>query len=205
MFSGKTMSPEIMKPEVHKDTRALIFDMDGTLADSMPVHFLAWKQTAAENGFEYTHECFLKTAGMPTHKIVPVINRHYGLNLDPEKFSRRKEEIFLENIAGIKPITEIAEIVKEYYNILPMSIGTGGKKRIAIKTLEIMGLKNYFNIIVSAEDVQKHKPYPDTFLKCAELMGVEPEFCQVFEDGEMGLQAARKAGMIVTDVRQFLS
>lgn len=194
-----------MALKIHKNAKALIFDLDGTIADSMPVHFMAWKLTAAENGFEYTEKCFLETAGMPTHKIVPIINRRFGLSLDPEKFSRRKEEIFLENIKDVKLILPVAETIIRYYERLPMSIGTGGKKRIALLTLEILELKKYFDIIVSAEDVHNHKPHPDTFLKCAELMSVPPEFCQVFEDGEMGLIAAEKAGMIVTDVRPYLS
>jgi len=170
----------------------------------MPIHFKAWKLTAAENGFEYTEKQFLDTAGMPTLKIVPVINRELGLNLDAEKFSRRKEEIFLENIKDVKLIQPVADIVREYYNKLPMSIGTGGQKKIAMLTLEILDFEKYFNIIVSAEDVKNHKPQPDTFLKCAELMNIAPEFCQVFEDGELGLIAAGTAGMIVTDVRPFL-
>lgn len=193
-----------MKIQIDKNAKGLIFDMDGTLADSMPIHFIAWKLTAAENGFEYTEKQFFETAGMPTHKIVPVINKELGLNLDPVKFSHRKEELFLENIQNVKLIEPVAEIIREYHNILPMAIGTGGKKAIAKLTLEILGFDKYFNIIVSAEDVLNHKPYPDTFLKCAELMKVEPQYCQVFEDGEMGLIAAKKAGMIVTDIRPYL-
>lgn len=193
-----------MKIRINSKAKGLIFDMDGTLADSMPIHFKAWKLTAEENGFVYTEKQFLETAGMPTHKIVPIINKELGLNLDPVEFSKRKEEHFLENIKDVKLIQPVAEIVREYHNKLPMSIGTGGKKEIAKLTLEILGLEKYFNIIVSAEDVINHKPYPDTFLKCAELMNVDPEFCQVFEDGEMGLIAAERAGMIVTDVRPFI-
>jgi len=193
-----------MKIEVNKNTKGLIFDMDGTLADSMPIHFMAWKLTAAENGFEYTEKQFLETAGMPTHKIVPVINKELGLNLDPVKFSQRKDEHFLNNIGDVKLIEPVANIVREYHNILPMSIGTGGKKEIAKLTLKIMGFEKYFDIIVSAEDVINHKPDPDTFLKCAGLMGIPPELCQVFEDGEMGLIAGKRAGMIVTDVRPYL-
>jgi beta-phosphoglucomutase family hydrolase len=195
---------EKMKIEINKNTKGLIFDMDGTLADSMPIHFKAWKLTAAENGFEYTEKQFLDTAGMPTLKIVPLINRELGLSLDPIEFSRRKEELFLENIGELKLIEPVAEIVLRYHNILPMSIGTGGKKDIAKLTLEMLGFDRFFDIIVSAEDVEHHKPYPDTFLKCAELMNVPPEFCQVFEDGELGLIAAERAGMVVTDVRPYL-
>ena len=190
--------------EVDKKAKGLIFDMDGTLADSMPVHFLAWKLTALEHGFVYTEELFYGLAGMPTHKIVPVVNERLGLSLDPVIFSRRKEELFLENLKDVKAIEPVADIVRKYHGKLPMSIGTGGKKHIAELTLQMIGFDGWFDAIVSADDVANHKPFPDTFLKCAELMEVEPHYCQVFEDGEMGLLAAEKAGMIATDVRLYL-
>lgn len=190
--------------EVNSRARGLIFDMDGTVVDSMPVHFLAWKLTAREHGFEYTEELFYGLAGMPTHKIVPVVNERLGLSLDPEEFSRRKEELFLENLKEVKPIEPVADIVRRYHGKLPMSIGTGGKKFIAEITLKMVGLDGFFDAIVAADDVSNHKPFPDTFLKCAELMNVEPQFCQVFEDGDMGLLAGERAGMIVTDIRPYL-
>ena len=193
-----------MRIEVDKRAKGLIFDMDGTVVDSMPVHFLAWRLTAREHGFEYTEELFYGLAGMPTHKIVPVVNERLGLNLDPDEFSRRKEELFLENLKDVKPIGPVADIVRRCHGKLPMSIGTGGKKYIAELTLRMIGFDRYFDAIVAADDVENHKPFPDTFLKCAELMGIEPHLCQVFEDGDMGLLAAERAGMIATDVRPYL-
>ncbi len=193
-----------MKLDIDPSAKGLIFDLDGTLADSMPVHFKAWKQTALEHGFVYTEELFYELAGMPTHKIVPVVNERLGLNLDPGFFSRRKEELFLQYLDQVQAIGPVAEIVRKYHGMLPMSVGTGGKKHIARITLQKMGFDRYINIIVSADDVERHKPFPDTFLKCAELMGVEPALCQVFEDGDMGLLAAERAGMIVTDIRPYV-
>lgn len=193
-----------MQLDIDPRARALIFDLDGTLADSMPIHFMAWKQAALEHGFVYTEELFYGMAGMPTHKIVPVINEQLGLNLDPGLFSRRKEELFLEYLKKIEPIKPAADIIYRYHGRIPMSVGTGGKKHIAKATMKMMGFDKYIDIIVSADDVENHKPYPDTFIKCAELMGVEPRLCQVFEDGEMGLLAAERAGMIVTDIRPYL-
>jgi len=190
--------------EVGIKTKGLIFDLDGTIADSMPVHFLAWKLTALEHGFVYTEELFYGLAGMPTHKIVPIVNERLGLSLDPEKFSKRKEELFLENLKDVRAIESVADIVRKFHGKLPMSIGTGGKKYIAELTLKMIGFEGWFDAIVSADDVTNHKPFPDTFLKCAELMGVDPELCQVFEDGDMGLLAAERAGMIATDVRLYL-
>ena len=193
-----------MQLDIDTRTKGLIFDLDGTLADTMPIHFKAWKQTALEYGFVYTEELFYGLAGMPTHKIVPVVNERLGLKLDPVPFSRRKEELFLEYLKEVEPVKPVAEIMYKYHGSLPMSVGTGGKKHIAEITLKMMGFDKYIDIIVSANDVENHKPYPDTFLRCAELMKVEPQYCQVFEDGEMGLLAAERAGMIVTDIRPYV-
>jgi len=193
-----------MKLDINKKTKGLIFDMDGTLADTAPIHFMAWKAAAAEHGFEYTKELFFSLTGMPSLKIVPVINEILNLDLNPEEFSRRKEEIFLQQINEINPIEPVAELVYKYHGKLPMSVGTGGRREIAELTLKKTGLDQYLHILVAAEDVENHKPAPDTFLKCAEQMSVEPEFCEVFEDGDMGLKAARSAGITATDIRPYL-
>jgi len=193
-----------MKLDIDPRAGGLIFDMDGTLADSMPIHFEAWKITAREQGFEFTEDQFLGMAGMPTWRIVPVINERLGLNIDPEKFSRRKEKVFLELLTEVKPVIPVVELVYKYHNKLPMSIGTGGKREIAGLTIRMLGLDKYIDILVAADDVENHKPAPDTFLECARLMGVEPSLCQVFEDGEMGLKAAEAAGMIATDIRPYV-
>ena len=193
-----------MHLDIDQKAKGLIFDLDGTLADSMPIHFRAWQQAARENGFTFTEELFYGLAGMPTYKIVPVLNERLGLDLDPGGFSRRKEELFLEYLRDLEPIKPVAELVYKYHGKLPMSVGTGGRKHIAELTLKMMGIDRYIDIIVSADDVKNHKPFPDTFLKCAKMMGVEPRYCQVFEDGDMGILAAERAGMIVTDVRKYL-
>ena len=103
------------------------------------------------------------------------------------------------------PIDEILSIVKEFHGKLPMSVGTGASRRSTEVQLKQLALTNCFDAIVTANDVTRHKPYPDTFLECARIMGVEPAFCQVFEDGDLGIEAGKRAGMIVTDVRPFIN
>ena len=110
---------------------------------------------------------------------------------------------FEKNMPRIPEIKVVTDLVREYHGKLPMSIGTGGSRRLSLKTLGIIGLSDYFDILVSSEDVSNFKPHPETFVRCAEIMGVAPEDCQVFEDGILGLQAAKTAGMMVVDVTQY--
>ena len=184
--------------------KALIFDIDGTLADTMPIHYSAWKAMGLKHGFHYPEDLFYELAGIPTSHIVPIINERLGLSLDPEQVVVEKEGEFLRMIHETQPISPVIDVAKRWRGKVPMSLGTGGRRDIALLTLEAVGLDGFFDIMVAAEDVEHHKPAPDTFLECARLMNVEPRFCQVFEDGELGIEAAKRAGMIVTDVRPFL-
>ena len=193
-----------MELKVDENAKALIFDIDGTLVDTMEIHYKAWEKMFALQGFNYPREVFYELAGIPTYKIVPILNERFNLKLDPEETMNEKEKYFMELFSAVKEIKVVSDIARKYHGVLPMSLGTGGRKDIAQMTMETVGLSKYFDIMVAAEDVTHHKPAPDTFLRCAELMGVEPQFCQVFEDGELGLQAARTAGMIATDVRPYL-
>jgi beta-phosphoglucomutase family hydrolase len=192
------------KIEIFPQTKALIFDLDGTLANTMPTHYIAWKETAQKYGIDFPEELFYKWAGIPTKKIIMMLNEMHGSNMDPIAVDEEKEQAFLKYIKTIKPIQPVLEIAKMYHQKMPMSIGTGGIPDVVALTLDVIGAKDMFDIIVTARDVKKHKPEPDTFLLCAEKMGVLPQFCQVFEDADMGVMAAKAAGMKVTDIRQFI-
>ncbi len=170
----------------------------------MPLHYVAWKEVIRDRGYDYPEDLFYELAGIPTKKIVPIINSRLGYNLDPHSTVEEKEAIFLSLLHQTKPIEPVVRLVLSGAGKMPMALGTGGRRDIAKRTIEAIGLDAYFDILVAAEDVINHKPFPDTFLKCAELMNVPPRFCQVFEDGDKGLEAAREAGMIATDVRPFL-
>lgn len=191
------------KIEINPDAKALIFDLDGTLADSMPVHFIAYKNILSDYGIDFTPELFATLAGIPAVQTIERLNEMFGTKMDPYKTGHLKEAEYEKIMHKMKPITPVVEIVKEYYGKLPMSVGTGGYRRLAQKSLEILGLDKYFDVLVSADDVTHPKPHPETFLKCAGLMGVEPQFCQVFEDGEPGIKAAEAAGMIPTLITDF--
>ena len=194
-----------MNKELVQDPRAkgLIFDIDGTICDTMPVHFIAWRETAAEQGIDFTPELFLEVTGIPALQTSQYLKIKFKGDFDEIAFTRRKEERFEENMHKANPIWPVVKIIRENKGKLPMACGTGGSQYLAWKTLEIAGVKDCFEHVVAAEDVINHKPFPDTFLKAAELIGVEPSDCQVFEDGQLGLDAAERAGMMSVDVTGF--
>lgn len=189
--------------DIQSQAKALIFDLDGTLADTMPIHFIAWRNAAARYDIDFTVELFAQLAGIPLYPTVEKLNEMFNKNIDPKEMGDAKEDEFEANMHLTQPIEPVVNLVKKYHGKLPMSIGTGSARRLALKTLEIIGLKDYFQILVCSEDVTNFKPHPETFLKCAEQMQVAPEFCEVFEDGILGIQAAQSVGMMITDVRDY--
>jgi beta-phosphoglucomutase family hydrolase len=190
--------------KVHPDAQALIFDLDGTLSDSMEVHMAAWNRIGEKYGFKFDPQIYYEMTGSPTIEFARKIIETYNLTADPEDIVKIKQNSFWDSVKLVKPMKKVISIVKDYYMKLPMSVGTGASRKSACLQLAALGIKNYFDFIVSADDVEKHKPEPDTFLKCARLMNVDPRFCQVFEDGDLGIRAAKKAGMIITDVRPHI-
>jgi len=194
-----------MTLKVQTKAKALIFDLDGTLSDSLPVHMATWNKLGEEYGFTFDPNILHEMTGRPTIEFAVRVVEQYGLTVKPEKLVKQKQESFWELANLLKPVEEVVSIVKSSYGKLPMAVGTGASRRSAEVQLKELKLIQYFDAIVSADDVTKHKPDPDTFLECARLMGVEPRFCQVFEDGDLGIQAGEKAGMIVTDVRPYIN
>jgi beta-phosphoglucomutase family hydrolase len=193
----------LKKIEIDPRAKGLIFDLDGTIADTMPIHFLAYKNMLSEFGIDFTPEVFLTMAGIPAIGTISRINEIYGTSLDAEKYGRLKEAEYEKIMYKMKPVEPVIAVIRKNFGKLPMAVGTGGYKRLAWKTIDILGLRQYFNILVTSEDIINHKPHPETFLKCAELMGVEPRFCQVFEDGRLGIQAALAGGMMAVDVTDY--
>lgn len=193
------------KLSVDPRAKALIFDLDGTLVDSMPLHYEAWKDVCALKGLTFSEEEFYALAGVPTDRISEILNERHGTDYDPKAVSHLKEETYLKKIEKLQTIKPVLDLAKEYHGKLPMSIGTGSPGRHSWEAVKTLGLDQYFDILVSKNDVKEGKPNPETFLKCAEAMNIEPQFCQVFEDGDPGLQAAKTAGMIATDIREYLN
>ncbi|MGY3902254.1 HAD family hydrolase [Aeromonas lusitana] len=174
---------------------ALIFDMDGTLVDSMPLHLDAWEITSAEFGLPFDRAELNEYGGIPTRKIVAILAEQHGLNIDVEAFARRKIALYLEQIDKARVFPQMWELVKAYHGKVPMGIGTGSPRNQAEQILKSTGLDAYISVVVSADDVTNHKPHPDTFLRVAEQLGANPANCLVFEDTRIGIQAGKAAGM----------
>lgn len=194
-----------MKYDIKQGVKGLIFDLDGTLADTMPYHFEGWKRACKKYGAHIDNSFLRRHTGSPGWIIAGEIIKNCNLNgsVTVEQIVEEKLVEFYSLQHLVKPIKPVTDIVKKYHGSLPMAVGTGGHRLAVERTLEITGLRKYFDIIVTANDVNSFKPHPETFLKCAELMKVEPGLIEVFEDAELGIEAARKAGMMVTDVRSW--
>ncbi len=175
--------------------QAYIFDCDGTIADTMPLHFRAWTRAMEEFGGTFPEDLFYSWGGIPTFKIVEMLNEKYGTHMDPNVVPVVKEQYFVELIPQVLPIEPVVALVKQFHGTAPLAIASGGHREIVIKTLDALGLTGYFDALVGAEDVQHGKPAPDPFLEAAKRLGVPPETCLVFEDSPTGIEAAKAAGM----------
>ena len=183
-----------------------IFDCDGTLVDTMPLHYRAWSQALRNAGLkeELSEELFYSLGGTPTRKVAQLLAKHYDLVIDVDRVFYQKEELFLEMQAEMRVIKPVVDFARDLHGRSPMSVASGGPKRVVKKTLELMGLDDLFPVVVTPEDVTHGKPSPDMFLLAAQLMGVPPERCLVFEDAPPGFEAATAAGMkyVVVDSRK---
>lgn len=180
-----------------------IFDCDGTLADSMLVHHRAWQAALVAHGasFSFDWELFTSRAGMTLANTVRELNAQFGLSLDPERVAASQRAEYERFLPDVQPIIEVVELARRVARTRPVSVASGGERRIVERTLELLGLRRTFAVVVTAEDVSHGKPAPDMFLLAAERMGVNPEDCVVFEDAVLGLEAARRAGMASVLVR----
>lgn len=194
-----------MQYDIKPGVKGLIFDLDGTLADTMPYHFRGWKIACSKFGADLDTAFLKKHTGSPGWIIASEIINKCGLNgnVSIEAIMNEKLEEFYKIQHLVKPIEPVADLARKYFGKMPMAVGTGGHREAVERTLQITNLRKYFDIVVTANDVENFKPHPETFLKCAEMMKVDPAFIEVFEDGDLGIEAARRAGMIATDVRSW--
>lgn len=184
---------------------ALIFDLDGTLADTMPAHYLAWLEALEPTGLAFPEDKFYSCGGMATIKIVELLCKEQGIAADAPAIAKAKYDAFFPYIDRVERIDSIVAIAQRHHGKLPMAIATGGRRVTAEKTIAQIGIGHLFSHVISADDVAHHKPHPETYLKAAELLGVDPTKCIAYEDADPGVVSAREAGMRVVDVRQLLA
>lgn len=180
---------------------ALIFDCDGTLADTMPGHFTAWVAALRAGGGDITEERFYSLAGVTSAAIIEILNQEHGYALSVPETVEAKEKLYVNALHEIQEIKAVADIARAYHGKVPMAVASGGLRGVVHATLDTIGLRPLFDAIVTADDVVHGKPAPDIFLEAAKRLGVPPADCIVYEDGDPGIVAAHAAGMRVIDVR----
>ncbi|MGF1678425.1 MAG: HAD family hydrolase [Candidatus Methylacidiphilales bacterium] len=174
-----------------------LFDCDGTLADTMPLHYLAWIDVLSRHGANdfFPEEVFYSLGGVSSLEIISLLNRRHGTQMDPIEVSHEKEAAFMKRLDHVDPITAVLEYARNKAGLYPLGVVSGGLKPVVHLTLEKIGATELFPVVITPEDVRYGKPAPDMFLLAAERLGVDPKHCLVFEDGQSGIDGARAAGM----------
>jgi beta-phosphoglucomutase-like phosphatase (HAD superfamily) len=190
-------------PDAHP--RGLIFDCDGTLANTMPLHWRAWQVITERHRLHLPEERFYALGGVPSRDILKMLSTEQGVPLDHLSVAREKEAEYLPLIAQVEPIKVVVTIVRENFGKLPMAVASGGTGRIIGQVLDHLGIRKFFEAIVTSEDVVNQKPAPDIFLEAARRIGIQPQFCRAYEDTDLGLLAIRAAGMEAVDVRELIT
>ncbi len=190
-----------MQPEAFENYSALIFDCDGTLTDSMPLHYQTWQIVMQQQGIEFTEKRFYELAGVPAEKVAKTVGDENGVELDCAKISHNREiefEKLCDRVVGIEPVISIA---RHFHRQKPLAVASGSVRRSVHTQLTSLGIIDWFDAIVTAEDTVLHKPNPDVFLEAARRLNIDPTQCCVFEDSDLGLEAAKRAGMNAIDIR----
>jgi len=185
--------------------KGLIFDCDGTLADTMPLHWRVWSALAAKHNFHFPEDRFYSFGGVPTRDILKILGEEQGIPLDYMAIAREKEAGYVPLIAQVEPINAVVGIARENFGKIPMAVASGGSRRVIEQVLQHLNIRELFAAVVTNEDVIRQKPAPDIFLEAARRLGVPPQLCRAYEDTDLGMTAIRAAGMDAVDVRELLA
>ena len=186
-------------------TTGLIFDCDGTLADTMPAHYKAWTAMLDRHGIPFPEPRFYALGGVPTAQIIRILAAEHGVAVtDLAAMVREKEQGFLVHLDAVTLIEPVARVAASHRGKLPLAVASGGYRDTITRTLDRLAIRYWFDALVTAEDTPRHKPEPDVFLEAARRLGVSAAGCVVFEDTDIGLEAARRAGMRGVDVRRWV-
>ena len=183
--------------------QGLIFDCDGTLANTMPLHWRAWSLITQRHGLHFPEDRFYSLGGVPSRDILKMLAEEQGRSLDHIAVAHEKEEEYLPLMSQVEPIHAVVEIAKAHHGKIPMAVASGGTQPIICQVLEHLKIRHLFDAVVTSEMVMNQKPAPDIFLEAARRIGVDPKLCRAYEDTDLGLTAIRAAGMDAVDVRQW--
>jgi len=175
--------------------KAYLFDCDGTIADSMPLHYVAWHKALGEWGCEFHEDLFYAWGGMPVVEIIATLNEKHGLKMPVSAVAKRKEELYFELLPQLKAVPDVLEHIEASHGLIPFAVVSGSARDSVTASLETLNLLGRFDTLVCAGEYERSKPDPEAFLLAASRLGVAPESCLVFEDTDMGIQAATAAGM----------
>lgn len=182
------------------DFRAYLFDCDGTIADSMPLHYIAWKTALGEWNCDFDEKLFYEWGGKPPKEIIAALNQMNGLAMPVGAVAARKEKLYFELLPHLEPVAEVLEHIEAMHRRIPFAVVSGSSRESVVNSLTAIGLLDKFDLIVGSEDYKRSKPAPDAFLTAAQGLGVDPRKCLVFEDTDLGIQAAAAAGMAAVKV-----
>jgi HAD superfamily hydrolase (TIGR01509 family) len=174
---------------------AYLFDLDGTIADSMPLHLISWQQAVREHGGDFPEELFWAWGGVPLPRTVELLNERFGYHMSPPEVVHRKEQLYLEVLDRVRPVASVAAHIAAQHGRIPLAVVSGSPRLSIERTLAALHLENCFAAVVGAEDYTHGKPDPEPFLLAARKLNVAPADCLVFEDADLGIQAAEAAGM----------
>jgi HAD superfamily hydrolase (TIGR01509 family) len=184
---------KLLIPEQEFD--AYIFDCDGTLADTMGLHYEAWKMALEPHGADLPEDLYYSWGGRPTREIIEAINEMQGLFMDADLMVRHKEGLYHSLVPEAKAIQSVVAFARSMHGIKPLAVASGGGRQAVTATLEGLGILSLFDTVVTSEDYRNGKPSPDPYLTAAARLGVNPSGCLVFEDTEIGRESALAAGM----------
>lgn len=182
--------------------RAYLFDCDGTIVDSMPLHYNAWRSALAEWDCAFDETLFYSWGGRPVREIISALNSQNGLDMPVDAVAARKESLYLAQLPELKAIPAVVEHIDAQYGRIPLAVVSGSRRDSVVGSLSKLKLLDKFQTLVCAEDYKNGKPAPDAFLLAAERLGVPPKECLVFEDTDLGIEAATAAGMASVRVPQ---
>jgi HAD superfamily hydrolase (TIGR01509 family) len=187
-----------------KKIKGIVFDMDGVLVDSEPVHIDAWNEVFEKFDLHFSHEWFNNWIGISDRNFTAKIIEEYNIPTEPDTLLQDKRRVFeakiMQSISAHKGVKELMPKLHKF----DKAVATSSNRSGAMISLTSADLIHYFKKIVTADDVLNHKPNPDCYLKAAHDLGFEPSECIGIEDSVSGIKAAKSAGLFIIGIATSL-